>query len=97
MRVFGEEQAEAHGAEAVQPLEQHRDGVELVAEAACLAPVVVLHQGEALHRHVADALQLLSLMPDARSWLDLGSGAGIPGLILAIAGRERGIRVSLVE
>ncbi|MEA1831161.1 16S rRNA (guanine(527)-N(7))-methyltransferase RsmG [Methylobacterium durans] len=49
-------------------------------------------------RHVADALQLLALAPDARTWLDLGSGAGIPGLILAIAGAERpGFRVDLVE
>ncbi|WP_375456153.1 16S rRNA (guanine(527)-N(7))-methyltransferase RsmG [uncultured Methylobacterium sp.] len=47
-------------------------------------------------RHVADALQLLDLMPEARSWLDLGSGAGIPGLILAIAGPP-GITVDLVE
>ena len=49
-------------------------------------------------RHIADALQLLALAPDARTWLDLGSGAGIPGLILAIAGRERpGFSVTLVE
>lgn len=52
---------------------------------------------EVWSRHVADALQLLTLAPDARSWIDLGSGAGIPGLILAIAGKERGIRVTLVE
>ncbi|WP_336485795.1 16S rRNA (guanine(527)-N(7))-methyltransferase RsmG [Methylobacterium nigriterrae] len=49
-------------------------------------------------RHVADALQLLDIAPDARGWLDLGSGAGIPGLILAIAGAERpGFQVDLVE
>jgi 16S rRNA (guanine527-N7)-methyltransferase len=37
-------------------------------------------------RHIADALQLLSLIPQGiRSLVDLGSGAGIPGLILAIA------------
>lgn len=37
-------------------------------------------------RHVADALQLLPLLPDGLERLaDLGSGAGIPGLILAIA------------
>ena len=52
---------------------------------------------EVWSRHVADALQLLTLAPEARSWIDLGSGAGIPGLILAIAGKERGIRVTLVE
>jgi 16S rRNA (guanine527-N7)-methyltransferase len=47
-------------------------------------------------RHVADALQLLTLAPDARHWLDLGSGAGIPGLILAIAGGPD-MSVDLVE
>ncbi|MCJ2012832.1 16S rRNA (guanine(527)-N(7))-methyltransferase RsmG [Methylobacterium sp. J-076] len=52
---------------------------------------------EVWSRHVADALQLLALAPDARTWIDLGSGAGIPGMILAIAGKERGIRVTLVE
>jgi 16S rRNA (guanine527-N7)-methyltransferase len=37
-------------------------------------------------RHIADALQLLPLMPEGiRAIADLGSGAGIPGLILAIA------------
>lgn len=49
-------------------------------------------------RHIADSLQLLALAPeDARTWLDLGSGAGFPGLVLAIAGAERGLRVHLVE
>lgn len=47
-------------------------------------------------RHVADALQLRALAPDATHWLDLGSGAGIPGLILAIAGGDA-IHVDLVE
>jgi len=37
-------------------------------------------------RHIADALQLLALLPEnTRTLADLGSGAGIPGLILAIA------------
>ena len=48
-------------------------------------------------RHIVDSLQLLDLAPDARTWLDLGSGAGFPGLVLAIAGAERGLRVHLVE
>jgi 16S rRNA (guanine527-N7)-methyltransferase len=36
-------------------------------------------------RHVADSLQLLLLAPHARSWVDLGSGAGFPGLVIACA------------
>jgi 16S rRNA (guanine527-N7)-methyltransferase len=35
-------------------------------------------------RHYADSAQLRSLAPDARVWLDLGSGAGFPGLVVAI-------------
>jgi 16S rRNA (guanine527-N7)-methyltransferase len=38
-------------------------------------------------RHVADSLQLLRLMPrNPQIIADLGSGAGFPGLILALAG-----------
>jgi 16S rRNA (guanine527-N7)-methyltransferase len=48
-------------------------------------------------RHIVDSLQLLDLAPDARAWLDLGSGAGFPGLVLAIAGYDRGLTVDLVE
>lgn len=35
-------------------------------------------------RHVADSLQLLRLAPSApRTWLDMGSGGGFPGLVVA--------------
>jgi 16S rRNA (guanine527-N7)-methyltransferase len=43
------------------------------------------------HRHFADSAQILRLAPHgARSWADLGSGAGFPGLVIAIllAGRN---------
>jgi 16S rRNA (guanine527-N7)-methyltransferase len=35
-------------------------------------------------RHIADSAQLLALAADARNWVDLGSGAGFPGLVLAM-------------
>jgi 16S rRNA (guanine527-N7)-methyltransferase len=35
-------------------------------------------------RHFADSAQLCGLAPKARLWLDLGSGAGFPGLVVAI-------------
>jgi 16S rRNA (guanine527-N7)-methyltransferase len=49
-------------------------------------------------RHVADSLQLLDLAPTAKTWVDLGSGGGFPGLVLACALAERpGARIHLVE
>ena len=36
-------------------------------------------------RHIADSLQLIDLAPDARIWIDLGSGGGFPGLVVACA------------
>jgi len=49
-------------------------------------------------RHVADSLQLLSLAPNAKIWVDLGSGGGFPGIVLACALAETpGAAVHLVE
>jgi 16S rRNA (guanine527-N7)-methyltransferase len=49
-------------------------------------------------RHIADSLQLLPLAPDAKCWIDLGSGAGFPGLVIACALADRpGTTVHLVE
>ena len=51
-------------------------------------------------RHVADSAQLWPLRPPgARLWLDLGSGAGFPGLIVAALAAERApdLTVRLVE
>jgi 16S rRNA (guanine527-N7)-methyltransferase len=36
-----------------------------------------------LHRHVADALACAALLPQSGAFLDLGSGAGFPGVVLA--------------
>jgi 16S rRNA (guanine527-N7)-methyltransferase len=35
-------------------------------------------------RHIADCAQLLALAPNARRWVDMGSGAGFPGLVIAL-------------
>jgi 16S rRNA (guanine527-N7)-methyltransferase len=49
-------------------------------------------------RHIADSLQLLPLAPDARTWVDLGSGGGFPGLVIACAlPNTAEARVHLVE
>jgi 16S rRNA (guanine527-N7)-methyltransferase len=43
------------------------------------------------HRHFADSAQLVLLAPQARTWIDLGSGAGFPGLVVALMGADSGV------
>jgi 16S rRNA (guanine527-N7)-methyltransferase len=46
-------------------------------------------------RHIVDSAQLLRhAPPDARTWLDLGTGAGFPGLIVAVL---HPARVTMIE
>ena len=55
---------------------------------------------DAWDRHFADSLQLWHHRPaSARTWLDLGSGAGFPGLVIAAiaADESPGLHVTLVE
>jgi 16S rRNA (guanine527-N7)-methyltransferase len=50
-------------------------------------------------RHFADSAQLLALAPaEAQTWLDLGSGAGFPGLVMAVLLADcSGISMALIE
>ncbi len=35
-------------------------------------------------RHIVDSAQLVPLAPERGTWLDVGSGAGLPGIVVAI-------------
>jgi 16S rRNA (guanine527-N7)-methyltransferase len=49
-------------------------------------------------RHVVDSAQLVWFSPGTLVWADLGSGAGLPGIVLAILMKGRaGAHVHLVE
>ena len=49
-------------------------------------------------RHIADSAQLLAFAPLARRWVDLGSGAGFPGMVIAIQLAEiEGAEVHCIE
>lgn len=49
-------------------------------------------------RHIADSLQLLMLVEAPKLWIDLGSGGGFPGMIIACSLAEHsGAIVHLVE
>jgi len=51
-------------------------------------------------RHILDSAQLFDLMPaGAQTWVDLGSGGGFPGLVIAILAAEQApaLRVTMIE
>ncbi|MEX0345680.1 MAG: 16S rRNA (guanine(527)-N(7))-methyltransferase RsmG [Rhizobiaceae bacterium] len=49
-------------------------------------------------RHILDSAQLVPIAPAARNWLDIGSGGGFPGAIVAILLRDQpDVSVHLVE
>ncbi len=67
-------------------------------------PTINLVSGASLvdgwNRHVLDSAQLSAIIQSAIGrWVDVGSGAGFPGLIVAILAKEQnpGISVTLVE
>ena len=50
-------------------------------------------------RHFVDSIQFFCAMPKARKWVDIGSGAGFPGLVIAIllADAQNGGKIDLIE
>lgn len=50
---------------------------------------------EVWDRHIADSAQLLTIAGYGRSWLDIGAGAGFPGLVIALL--DPMARLTLVE
>src|SRR5881392_1816718 len=69
--------------------------VEWQAKTNLVAPSTLPHLWT---RHVADSLQLLGLASSAKIWVDLGSGGGFPGVVLACAlAGVPGANVHLVE
>ena len=59
----------------VDLLERWRDKTNLIADST-FASVWT--------RHIVDSAQLIALAPKAARWIDMGSGAGFPGLVIAI-------------
>ena len=49
-------------------------------------------------RHILDSAQLARINPAAVAWLDIGSGGGFPGAVMALMLKERpGASIDLVE
>ena len=50
------------------------------------------------NRHAIDSWQLLTHAPEARTWADIGAGAGFPGVVLAIfLKRTPGAKIWLID
>ncbi len=100
MILSGEDESRAYVAErcddtALRKLEAF---VELLADEQSRQNLVAASTlGQIWQRHIADSVQILDFAPDVPrgTWLDLGSGAGFPGLIIAIT--RPAFHVKLVE
>lgn len=51
---------------------------------------------DAWSRHIVDSLQIVAELEGTRTWVDVGSGGGLPALPLAIVARERAPQVHFV-
>lgn len=85
---------------AIERLEAYADTLRLWQKRINLVAPSTLD--DVWHRHFADSAQILDLAPlGARSWVDIGSGAGFPGLVIAILLADRqppaSTRITLVE
>jgi 16S rRNA (guanine527-N7)-methyltransferase len=54
-------------------------------------------EGDLWRRHILDSAQLARLEPEAMCWVDMGSGGGFPGLVMAFLLAEREGSIDLVE
>lgn len=79
------------GAEAVTRLEQY---VALLTDEGQRQNLIAPSTSSQIWtRHLLDSAQLAPLAPAQGSWLDIGSGAGLPGLIVAVLRQEETILV----
>ncbi len=88
----------ASGADDAQMADLERFRLMLVEGNAVMNLVGPATLPDFWNRHALDSSQLLALEPEARTWADLGAGAGLPGLVLAILLKGTpGAHVHLVE
>lgn len=49
-------------------------------------------------RHILDSVQIFPLVPEAKKWVDIGSGGGFPGVVIALILKQwRNGHMDLVE
>lgn len=84
------------GAETLDRL--HAFDAALVRWSATINLVAPATLADRWNRHILDSAQLFTLAPPgATRWADLGSGGGLPAMVIAILGHDRGLKVTMVE
>ena len=90
--------AKLSGATPAQMADLERFRVLLLERNAVMNLIGPATEADFWSRHAWDSAQLMKLAPEARAWADLGAGAGLPGIVLAILGKGvTGFHVDLVE
>ena len=90
--------ARLSGATPAQMADLERFRTLLIARNAVMNLIGPATEADFWNRHAWDSAQLLALAPEARVWADLGAGAGLPGIVLAILLKDRpGAHLHLVE
>ena len=69
---------------------------ELLTSAGIERGLIGPREGERIwERHIFNCLPILSLLPEGASLFDIGSGAGLPGIVIALAHPD--LKVTLIE
>jgi 16S rRNA (guanine527-N7)-methyltransferase len=69
---------------------------ELLTSAGIERGLIGPREGERIwERHIFNCLPILSLLPEGASLFDIGSGAGLPGIVIALARPD--LKVTLIE
>ena len=90
--------ARLSGASPAQMADLERFRAMLLEKNAVMNLIGPATEADFWNRHAWDSAQLLSLAPNATVWADLGAGAGLPGLVLAILLKGRpDAHIHLVE
>lgn len=97
---FGPEEFQARTNVSRETLDRLKAYAALLAEWQARMNLLAAGEAEELwRRHMLDSAQLVPIAPeDATQWADLGSGAGFPGLVVAVILADRpGMHMSLIE
>lgn len=82
--------------ETVEKLELYADILRTWQKAVNLVSPATID--DIWQRHFTDSAQLLNIVPTKKSWIDLGSGGGFPGLVIAIlTANQENHSVQLIE